>query len=127
MNFQGETGPYIQYTYVRTQSVLEKIEKMPEISKIKLDNLTDVYSQNIIKLLYDFQNVLIQVTQKEEPSILSRYLIELAKAYSTFYNENKILCEEKELQEARIYLTYATGKVLKIGSNLLGITMPNKM
>ena len=127
LNFQGETGPYIQYTYVRTQSVLEKIEKMPEVSKIKLDNLTDVYSQNIIKLLYDFQNVLIQVTQKEEPSILSRYLIELAKAYSTFYNENKILCEEKELQEARIYLTYATGKVLKIGSNLLGITMPNKM
>lgn len=127
LNFQGETGPYIQYTYVRTQSVLEKIEEMPEVSKIKLDNLTDMYSQNIIKLLYDFQNVLIQVTQKEEPSILSRYLIELAKAYSTFYNENKILCEEKELQEARIYLTYATGKVLKIGSNLLGITMPNKM
>ena len=127
LNFQGETGPYIQYTYVRTQSVLEKIEKMPEVSKIKLDNLTDMYSQNIIKLLYDFQNVLIQVTQKEEPSILSRYLIELAKSYSTFYNENKILCEEKELQEARIYLTYATGKVLKLGSNLLGITMPNKM
>lgn len=127
LNFQGETGPYIQYTYVRTQSVLEKIEEIPEMSKIKLDNLTDMYSQNIIKLLYDFQNVLIQVTQKEEPSILSRYLIELAKSYSTFYNENKILCEEKELQEARIYLTYATGKVLKIGSNLLGITMPNKM
>ena len=127
LNFQGETGPYIQYTYVRTQSVLEKVEEIPEISKIKLDNLTDMYSQNIIKLLYDFQNVLIQVTQKEEPSILSRYLIELAKAYSTFYNENKILCEEKELQEARIYLTYATGKVLKIGSNLLGIAMPNKM
>lgn len=127
LNFQGETGPYIQYTYVRTQSVLEKVEEIPEISKIKLDNLTDMYSQNIIKLLYDFQNVLIQVTQKEEPSILSRYLIELAKAYSTFYNENKILCEEKELQEARIYLTYATGKVLKTGSNLLGITMPNKM
>ena len=127
LNFQGETGPYIQYTYVRTQSALEKIEEIPEISKIKLDNLTDMYSQNIIKLLYDFQNVLIQVTQKEEPSILSRYLIELAKSYSTFYNENKILCEEKELQEARIYLTYATGKVLKIGSNLLGITMPNKM
>lgn len=127
LNFQGETGPYIQYTYVRTQSVLEKIEEIPEISKIKLDNLTDMYSQNIIKLLYDFQNVLIQVTQKEELSILSRYLIELAKSYSTFYNENKILCEEKELQEARIYLTYATGKVLKIGSNLLGITMPNKM
>lgn len=127
LNFQGETGPYIQYTYVRTQSVLEKVEEIPEISKIKLDNLTDMYSQNIIKLLYDFQNVLIQVTQKEEPSILSRYLIELAKAYSTFYNENKILCEEKELQEARIYLTYSTGKVLKTGSNLLGITMPNKM
>ena len=127
LNFQGETGPYIQYTYVRTKSVLEKVEKVPEFSKINLSKLADEYSQNIIKLLYNFQDTLIQVTNKEEPSILSRYLIELAKAFSTFYNENKIISDDKETQDARIYLTYSVGKVLKIGSKLLGIEMPNKM
>ena len=127
LNFQGETGPYIQYTYVRTKSVLEKVEKVPEFSKINLSKLADEYSQNIIKLLYNFQDTLIQVTNKEEPSILSRYLIELAKAFSTFYNENKIISDDKETQDARVYLTYSVGKILKIGAELLGMQMPNKM
>ena len=116
LNFQGETGPYIQYTYVRTKSVLEKVEQLPEFSKINLSKLSDEYSQNIIKLLYNFEDTLIQVTNKEEPSILSRYLIELAKAYSSFYNENKIITEEQEIQDARVYLTYSVGKVLKKGA-----------
>lgn len=127
LNFQGETGPYIQYTYVRTRSILEKIEKLPEFKEINLNNLTDEYSQAIIKLLYNFEETLIQVTKKEEPSILARYLIDLAKAFSSFYNENKIIIEDKEIQDARVYLTYAVGEVLKIGANLLGIQMPNKM
>ena len=127
LNFQGETGPYIQYTYVRTKSVLEKVEKVPELSKIDLNELSDEYSQNIIKLMYDFENVLVQATKKEEPSILSRYLIDLAKAYSSFYNENKIITDEQKTQDARVYLTYAVGQVLKTGANLLGIEMPEKM
>ena len=127
LNFQGETGPYIQYTYVRTKSVLEKVGKIPEFEEIDLKQLSDEYSQNIIKLLYNFEDTLIQVTEKEEPSILSRYLIDLAKAFSSFYNENKIIVEDKEIQNARIYLTYSVGQVLKIGAKLLGIEMPNKM
>lgn len=127
LNFQGETGPYIQYTYVRTKSVLEKVEKIPEVKDIKLENLQDEYSQNIIKLIYNFEDILVQVTTKEEPSILSRYLIELSKAFSTFYNENKIIVEDKEMQDARIYLTYSVGKVLKMGAELLGMQMPDKM
>ena len=127
LNFQGETGPYIQYTYVRTKSVLEKVEKVPEFSTIDLNELSDEYSQNIIKLMYNFENTLVQVTKKEEPSILSRYLIDLAKAYSSFYNENKIITDEQKTQDARVYLTYAVGQVLKTGANLLGIDMPEKM
>ena len=127
LNFQGETGPYIQYTYVRTKSVLEKVGYLPDDSEIKLENLEDEYSQNILKIIYNFEDTLIQVTEKEEPSILSRYLIDLAKAFSNFYNENKIIVEDKEIQDARVYLTYAVGKVLKIGANLLGIEMPDKM
>ena len=130
LNFQGETGPYIQYTYVRTKSVLEKAGiKIDNISfnMLNFDSLEDTYSQNIIKLLYDFHNILVQVTEKNEPSILSRYLIELAKAYSVFYNENRIMVEDTSIKNSRIYLTFAVEKVLKIGANLLGIEMPEKM
>lgn len=127
LNFQGETGPYIQYTYVRTKSVLEKTGYLPQVEKINVEKLLDEYSQNIIKLIYSFEDILIQVTDKDEPSILARYLIDLAKAFSSFYNENKIIVDDKELQDARVYLTYSVGKVLKIGSKLLGIEMPDKM
>ncbi len=127
LNFQGETGPYIQYTYVRTKSVIEKIGYLPKIQEVKEEKLMDEYSLNIIKLIYVFEDTLIQVTQKEEPSILARYLMDLAKAFSIFYQENKIITEEKELQDARVYLTSIVGKVLKIGTQLLGIEMPDKM
>ena len=127
LNFQGETGPYVQYTYVRTNSVIEKAGYMPTITEIKFDKLLDKSSKNIIRLIYNFENILIQVTEKEEPSILSRYLIDLAKAFSNFYNDNKILVEDKDVENARVYLTYAVGKVLKTGAKLLGIEMPNKM
>ena len=130
LNFQGETGPYIQYTYVRTKSIIEKsgikeedlTNKMVDIEKIK-----DEYSEKLIKLIYEFTDILIEVTKKEEPSILSRYLIELAKAYSVFYNENRIMTDDKNLTSSRLYLTYAVGKVLKQGANLLGIKMPERM
>ena len=127
LNFQGETGPYIQYTYVRTKSVIEKAGYIPKIEEINTEKLLDEYSQNIIKLIYSFQDTLIQVVSKDEPSILARYLLDLAKAFSSFYNENKIIIEEKELQNARIYLTHSVGKVLNIGASLLGIKMPEKM
>ena len=127
LNFQGETGPYIQYTYVRTNSVLKKVANIPDAGKINVNNLQDEYSQNIIKLIADFENILIQVTKKEEVSILAKYLIDLSKAFSSFYNENKIIGEESEVQDARVYLTYCVNKVLKTGAGLLGIKMPEKM
>ncbi len=127
LNFQGETGPYIQYTYVRTKSVLEKAGYLPKIEDVKIENLSDEYSMAILKLIYNFEDVLVQVTDKNEPSILARYLIDLAKAYSSFYNENKIIVDDKDVQDARVYLTYAVSQVLKQGANLLGIEMPEKM
>ena len=127
LNFQGETGPYIQYTYVRTKSVIEKAGGVPTIKEVDINLLQDEYSIRLIKLIYEFEDVLIQVTDKNEPSILSRYLIDIAKAYSNFYNENKIITDNKDIQNTRVFLTYATGKVLKTGANLLGIQMPDKM
>ena len=125
LNFQGETGPYIQYTYVRTKSIIEKAGGLAE--NIKVEHLQDAEAQNVLKFLYNFEEILKQVTDKNEPSILSRYLIDVAKAYSSFYNANKVIVDEEEVKNARVFLTYATGKVLKIGANLLGIQMPDKM
>ena len=127
LNFQGETGPYIQYTYVRTKSVLDKTKFVPKFKEIDCNLLKDEYSINIIKLLYSFEEVLEQVLEKSEPSILARFLIDLSKAYSSFYNENKIICDDKNIKNARLYLTMAVGKVLKQGAKLLGIEMPDKM
>lgn len=127
LNFQGDTGPYIQYTYVRTRSILEKATYISMMKNIDIKLLQDEYSLNIIKIIYNFEDTLVQVTNKEEPSILSRYLIDLAKAFSNFYNENKILGEEENLQNARIYITYMVSNILKIGMSLLGIQMPEKM
>lgn len=127
LNFQGETGPYIQYTYVRTKSVLEKVGYLPKLEEIKTENLMDEQSLKLINIIYNFGDTLKQVVEKNEPSILARYLIDLSKAYSSFYNENKIINDDKSIQDARTYLTYATGKVLKKGAYLLGMEMPDKM
>ena len=127
LNFQGETGPYIQYTYVRTKSILGKVGDIPDFKNIDIKYLDDKFSIQLIKLIYNFKDILNQVIEKSEPSILSRYLIEISKVFSSFYNENKIICEEKSIQDARIYLTFAVGKILKTGTNLLGIQMPDKM
>ena len=127
LNFQGETGPYIQYTYVRTQSVLNNIEKLPNVQEIEIKQLDNKEAIRVIKLIYNFQENIIEATNKNEPSILARFLIDLAKAYSSFYNEYKIITESIEEQNARVYLTYSVGQVLKTGAKLLGIEMPEKM
>ena len=127
LNFNGETGPYMQYIYVRTKSLLEKAGYVPEINEVDFSKLTDISSLRVIKLIYSFEDILKQSAEKYEPYIIARYLIKLAQAFSSFYNENKIIGEEKNVQDARLYLTYATGLVLKTGAKILGIKMPEKM
>ncbi|MGN1301301.1 MAG: arginine--tRNA ligase [Clostridia bacterium] len=127
LNFQGETGPYMQYIYVRTKSLMEKANYVPDINKVNFELLQEDEVIDMAKLLYDFSNTIILAAEKNEPSIIARYLINLAQKFSTFYNNNKIINENKELQEARLYLTYACGNVLKIGAGLLGMEMPDKM
>ena len=127
LNFNGETGPYIQYIYVRTKSVLDKSGYVPKLESINFEKLQDKKSLEIVKLIYNFGEIVKQAAEKYEPYILARYLISLAQAFSSFYNENKIIGEDQQVQDARLYLTYATGLVLEKGANLLGIKMPQKM
>lgn len=128
LNFNGETGPYIQYVYVRTKSVLEKAKEIPTLSEVNIELLKDKESLKIVQNLYQFEDTLMQCVEKNEPSILARYLITLGQSYSNFYNENKIIDGENiDLQKARVYLTKCVGDVLRIGAALLGMEMPNKM
>lgn len=127
LNFQGETGPYIQYFFVRTKSVLENAGFVPSAKDINLEQMLNEETVDIIKNIYNFKDILKSVIEKNEPYLLSRYLIDLAKKYSVFYNKYKILSEDKQEANARIYLTYMINVVLKKGANLLGLQMPDKM
>lgn len=127
LNFNGETGPYVQYTFVRTKSVLNNVKTMPSIEDIDFEQLNMKEALKIIKLIYEFQDTVIEGVAKNEPSIIARYVIDLAKAYSGFYNEYKIMSDNTEERNARIYLTYMVNLVLEIGMKLLGIEMPDKM
>ena len=127
LNFNGETGPYIQYVYVRTKSILDKLGYVPTIDQVDFSVLQDKASITVLKTLYNFENILKSVVDKNEPSILARYLIELATAFSNFYNDNKIIDDDETVKNSRVYLAYAVSNTLKVGAKLLGIDMPNRM
>ena len=127
LNFNGETGPYIQYMTVRTKSVLEKAGYLPKSEGLNFEKITDDSSIKLLKLIDNFSNILLDAMQKNEPSIISRYLIDVSETFSTFYNNNKILCDDKEAQDSRLYITYMTKVVLTNGLGLLGIEVPEKM
>ena len=127
LNFQGETGPYIQYIYVRTRSLLEKAGYVPNLENINCGKLQEKEAIETLKLLYNFNETVQVAAEKNEPSIIARYLINVAQSFSTFYNEHKIITEDKAIQDARLALTYAVGTVLETGVKLLGMEMPEKM
>lgn len=127
LNFQGETGPYIQYIYVRTKSLLNKAGYTPKIEDIDFGKLNEKEAISTLKLIYMFNEIIQNSAEKNEPSVLARYLIDLSQNFSAFYNEHKIITENKAVQDARLFLTCAVGTVLKTGAELLGMEMPNKM
>ena len=131
LRFDGETGPYVQYTYVRTKSILEKINfDINNIDKenICYDLLTTNEETQLAKVLDGFKDIISRAAKEYEPSIISRYLIDIATLFSRFYNNcNVANLEDEKLKEARAILVYATGVVIKKGLTLLGIECPDKM
>lgn len=125
LNFTGETGPYMQYTYVRTRSILRNVGYMPEFADFT--KLNDKEGFEVVRAIGQFGDTVKVAVDKNEPSILSRYLLELAKNFSRYYNEHHIICDDKEVQDARLLLTKVTGDIIKEGLSLLGIQCPEKM
>ncbi len=129
LRFDGETGPYIQYTYVRTKSILEKSGYVEsDFENIKLDLLTNSEEIELVKKLGEFENILKRAAQDFEPSIIAKYLIDISSLFSKFYNNIKVLeTNNEDLKKARVTLVYSTGIVIKNGLNILGIDTPSKM
>ena len=127
LEFQGETCPYIQYMYVRIKSILRKLDKEVLINDVKYDKLRNDLSYDLVKQIYNFNNTLKEVADKNEPYILSRYLIKLAQTYSDYYNTYKILSDDIDERNSRVYLISIVANILKNGCRLLGIEMPEKM
>lgn len=126
LNFDGETGPYTQYTFARSCSILDKGEfELKDNSKFDL--LVDDTEIDIVKHLSKFEEVLLNATEKYEPSFLTRYTVELAKLFNKFYANCPINTVEDELKYQRLYLTYSINKCLKLSLSLLGIEAPVRM
>lgn len=126
LNFDGETGPYTQYTFARSCSILDKGEfELKDNSKFDL--LVDDTEIDIVKHLSKFDEVLLNATEKYEPSFLTRYTVELAKLFNKFYANCPINTAEDELKYQRLYLTYSVNKCLKLSLSLLGIEAPVRM
>ncbi|MBI2609026.1 MAG: arginine--tRNA ligase [Deltaproteobacteria bacterium] len=125
LSFEGETGPYLQYTYARARSILRKSKEKPSIKNTEL--LKEELELLLIKLLFQFSETLEAVLRFNEPSILANYLLDVTKTFNRFYLHHKVVTEEAELQKARLALVESTCHVLKNGLGLLNIPAPEEM
>ena len=127
LKFEGETGPYVQYTYVRTNSVLKKAGDNVDLTNVDYTLLKENEEVELIKLLANRLNIIKEAANQNEPSIITRYIIDVASSFSKYYNECQIIVEDEALKKARLALVKATGYVIKNGLNMLGINAPDKM
>ncbi len=126
LSFDGETGPYVQYTCARANSVLRK-SKIYDFSNIDYNLIANDEVLHIATLLNDFTNKLIDAKNKSEPYILTRHIIDIAKAYNKFYHDYVILDDDINVRNARLSICYSVKTVLTIGLNILGINSPEEM
>ncbi|MBL7036220.1 arginine--tRNA ligase, partial [Candidatus Microgenomates bacterium] len=123
LNMEGNSGPYIQYSVARTNSVIKKAKD--EKQKPQKEVIMEKEEKELLQTLIHFPEVVFNATQSYSPNLVCNYLYDLASSYNTFYSKHKILGSETE--EFRVELTSATGQVLKNGLSLLGIQAPEKM
>ena len=124
LSFEGETGPYVQYTYARAKSILRK---NPFNEKVEAALLSSNEEFKLAKTLADFNKNVLAAIDRYEPSVVTRYVIEVAKDFNKFYNNCPIMTAEPEVKEARLRLTEATTIVLKSGLALIGVETVEEM
>lgn len=124
LNMQGNSGPYLQYTFARTQSVLAKATgDRQEVTTIHVQP----EERELLRLLARFPDVVTEAAERYAPNVLCNYLFLLAQAFNLFYQKLPILKAEEEVRDFRLQLTERAGNILKEGLNLLGIEAPERM
>lgn len=127
IDFIGNTGPFIQFNYVRTRAILRKAEPQDITENWKVETITES-ERTLIKKLYEFPDVVGNAAQNLDPSQVANYVYDVVKEYSSYYQVSPILKEEDvNIRRMRLLLTEQTGKVVKTGMELLGIGMPERM
>lgn len=126
LSFEGETGPYVQYSHARANSLIDRYGKSIN-SDVDFKILNTEAEKNLIMALYQVNEVIVTAMEKLEPSIISRHLVEIAKSFNKFYNNTNILKSTEEEQKARMSLVLATKIALKNLLALLGIDAPERM
>jgi arginyl-tRNA synthetase len=125
VRFEGETGPYVQYTNARAQSILRKAATNVDLTTDKLV-LTDPKAWDVLKYLADFPNMITRAATEYEPSVIAKFALRLAKAFNKYYANSKILVADDELN-ARLALVSAVSQVLQAALDLLGVQAPAEM
>ena len=130
LNFDGETGPYVQYTHARAASVIrnggmEGVKLSTE--GLDLSYVASGTAYELLKLIYKFPEIVIEAGEKCEPSVVTRHIVDVAQAFNKFYHDEHILVEDEAEKKAKLVLTYAAKQTIKNGLGLLGIKAPEKM
>ena len=124
LNFEGETGPYVQYTYARISSILEKAQFNIQ-DDMTLNDLGD-YAWPVVQLLVEFPNIISGAFDQADPSLIAKYALQLARAFNKYYGHTKILVED-DGKESRLLFSFCVATILKESLALLGIEAPNNM
>lgn len=132
LNFEGETGPYVQYTHARAASVLrnggESTNKViAAADKANMDYILADSAYELAKLIYRFPDVVADAGEKYEPSIVTRQIVNIAQSFNKFYHDEHILVANEEEKQAKLLLTYAAKQTIQNGLALLGMEAPERM
>lgn len=128
IDFNGHTGPFIQYTHARIKSILRKYEKDLKSISIKETILLQPKERELIKTLYEFPAVLTEAANNYNPGLSANYIYELTKLFNQFYHDCPVLKEENEdIKQFRVKLSEIAANVIKTGMNVLGIEVPERM
>ncbi|MCG8541073.1 MAG: arginine--tRNA ligase [Clostridia bacterium] len=126
LNFDGESGPYVQYTHARASSLIRKAG-LDYLDNINFKLLSEKEAMELIRILNKFPDVVIDSARKYEPSVVTRYVIDLAQAFNKFYHDHPILVDDVELQRARLALVHTVKQTIKNGLKLIGVAAPERM